>query len=269
MSVSTARSKDKLNTSITLRTNDKDHASVRLVGEATVKSAMRIQPDRAAFGRVKRNSDATTKTLTLTRGDGGPINPSVHSTGRSNVSAAVREIEPNEKYELDITVAPPWPNSRINGQVLLDTGVEESPRQRVTYYGAVDPRLQAQPARIQIPADYELGSELTATLNWSTDRPPGHVTDVRITIPNATARVEERNENQVLVVELPQGYEPARRRLYHVMVQTDDPQVKQLRVPIYFAPRRIDGPAAQGAEKPAMKSRRTAPSRARGVERGG
>jgi hypothetical protein len=43
-------------------------------------------------------------------------------------------IEEGERYELDITVEPPWPNDSYWGYVRLETGVPEQPTTEVMFW---------------------------------------------------------------------------------------------------------------------------------------
>lgn len=72
-----------------------------------------------------------TKTLTIVRGDGGPLDPRLLCFRHSGATAELRVIEPGEHYEIDITFYPPWESGRHSNSIELATGVPEQPECRV------------------------------------------------------------------------------------------------------------------------------------------
>lgn len=129
------------------RTNDAAQPEVTLHLKAVHHEALRMaaegQPSRGvSFDKVPRDAGPQTKTVLLTRGDGGPLRPRVRKittdeeslTPPANVTAELRELEPGERYELDVTVTPPWPEGKewARAKVELETGVAEQPTAEVS-----------------------------------------------------------------------------------------------------------------------------------------
>ena len=65
------------------------------------------------FDLIPREAESRTKTLKLSRGDAGPLALKVVSATAPQLAAALREVEPGESYELDVTMSPPWPGQRL------------------------------------------------------------------------------------------------------------------------------------------------------------
>lgn len=185
-----------------------------------------------SFGTVKRDSETLSKTVTLEAGDAGPITPKITGTGSDTVKAELREIEPHQKYELKVTVGPPWPNDRMRGSIMLDTGIEKAPQEQVFYQAMVLPRLSAVPSQLRINRETEEDVEMVVQLHWSDEKPPGRLLGVQSTAPGLDPRIEERNGTPVVVVDIPKGYTSPRSRGYKLTVRTGDPTVPNLEIPI-------------------------------------
>lgn len=215
---------------ISLTSNDRQNVSVTLVGEADVLAAIRMQPETVNFSQLKRDAPEQKQMVTLTRGDAGPLKPHIASIGHPQIKAELREIEAGEKYELDVTVSPPWPNGVLQGAIMLDTGVEQAPRENVRVFANVTPRLQAVPQRYMLQAEPKADQDLRVRLNW--DGEPAKVLDVTTSDPATSVQVTEENKQQIVVLHVPAGYNPQNRMGNSVTVRTDDAVVPVMQIPI-------------------------------------
>ncbi len=233
ISLNTGSRNGKVTRKIRIETNDRKHQNETITCEANVLAAVKTEPRTAHFTKIDRNAGPQKRTITLTRADGGPLAPKIKTVRGDNVTAELREIEAGERYELDITISPPWPNGTTRGNVILETGVEQAPTEGIVVYANVAPRLQAQPQRFTIPADLESNREFRARLVWSGDK-PGNISEVVATDPELKARLEDENGKQTIVLEVPAGYSPVRRAGNAVVVKTDDPTARNFRIPMYI-----------------------------------
>lgn len=94
------------------------------------------------MGSFEPDVGPQTKTITITRGDGGPLDLKVLGFHKPGPTAKLRVIEPGQRYELDVTFSRAGPNGRYSNSVELDTGVAEQPRDKVRFsaYFASDVR---------------------------------------------------------------------------------------------------------------------------------
>lgn len=234
--VSTGRRAAKMSKAFMILTNDRDNQRVSMVCVVQVLAAVKIEPAHARFPQIKRNAGSQTMTLTLTRGDGGPLDPKVTTTGSSQITAELREIEAGERYELDIAANPPWHGRVVRGNIVLETGVEQAPREMISAFGTIEPRLAALPQRFTIPrkkADADL--ELVAKLQWSDDL-PGEVLEATVSDPRLSVQVEERDNQQVVALRIPAGWEPGQSPMIRVTLKTDDPTDPVLMIPAMINP---------------------------------
>jgi uncharacterized membrane protein len=230
---------------VTGQSNDSEHRDVRFECVVQAKAAMQLSSPNINFGEVKRNAGTTTKTLTLTRGDGGPIHPVLVSTGNDQVKAEIREIEPGQKYELEVQATPPWPNNMLRGNLAVDTGVTESPRENIVVFGQIAPRLAARPNRFTIPLNVSSELTLRTQLVWSDDK-PGKVLSVSVNNAELQAALEDQpGGQQSVALRVPPGFRAPAGMRDVVTVRTDDPEVPSLQINIF-------GMQAVGSPTPAQ-----------------
>ena len=193
----------------------------------------KTSPRTVNFGKLTREAGSQTKTVTITRGDGGPLQLELLPTSQENLTTELREIEPGEKYELDVTIQPPWPNNRFRSRLTLATGVPEGPRSSISLYAQITPRLVVKPSRFTLPNEFDQGIQRSANLVWD-DNKPHPIRDVTVNDPELSVTLDEANGRQRLVLDIPAGYQrkPGAR---YVMVRTDDKAVPSLKVPVTFA----------------------------------
>ncbi|UCE60351.1 MAG: hypothetical protein JSU63_01110 [Phycisphaerales bacterium] len=90
------------------------------------------------FGTIPAGVATQYRTVTIMRGDGGPIAPEIVLPEDSpGLDAHICEIESGEYYELVISVGPPWQARRLRELLYLKTGVEEVPEVRIFVTGTV------------------------------------------------------------------------------------------------------------------------------------
>ena len=219
--------------SISVHTNDPSQARVTLQCVGTALAPLTAEPTRTNFGRIERDATSVTKTVQLKRGAGGPISPSVLRTSDARaVVAAVREIEPGELYELDITLGPPWPKDQRRGWVRVQTGVREAPETSVQFSYTIKPYVEAFPPRVSIKPNASQPMQYVIKLRWHDDA-AREIVSATVADQRLSAWVEEGPEGgQRVVVEVPAGYTPERRGVNAVVITVDDEMEPSVRVPI-------------------------------------
>ena len=215
---------------ITVSTNDPEHATEYLTCKGTVKEAVRMNPKNLSFGRIPRKADPQTKKITLTRGDGGPLALKLLGKTPNNIEAKLHEIEPAQHYELEVTVNPPFASDRLSATLKLDTGVPEAPTASVRVFASVTPRVSPQPRNIKIPETREPDWKQTISLIWDDNKSP-KISKATIDNPGLSVGVDERENQQVIVLEVLPDYVPRARRQF-ITLFTDDPETPQIKVPL-------------------------------------
>ena len=217
---------------IQVLTNDAEHQKVSLECVGSVLVPFNMKPQLLNFGQVERNTPQQ-RTVEITRGDGGPLKLELAPLEHENVRAALREVEPGEKYELTVEVIPPWKGPSLTTNLTLRTGIPEVPQESIRVYARMAERLRASPPRFYVPSSVkESGLDLTARLLWSGDA-PGRIVEATCSEPDLPVRVEEQNGQQQVTLHVPAGYKFPERKRPFVTLKTDDPEVPTLRLDIF------------------------------------
>lgn len=230
---------------ITLTSNDRQNVTTSLQGETTVLSGVRLQPEVVTFAQVKRDSEEQKQTVTITRGDGGPLSPKIVAPANPQIKTELREIEAGEKYELDVRIVPPWPNGSLQGVVVLETGIEQAPRENIRVTANITPRVQSVPQRYLIQAEPKADMELSARLNW--DGSPAKILDVTTSDPATSVQFTDDNNQQIIVLHVPAGYNPQNKMGNSVTIKTDDKAIPVMQIPIMVVGQTVNAAQTQPA----------------------
>jgi hypothetical protein len=236
----TRKRKGTLRKSIRVVTNDAKNPNPTLQCEGSVKVPFEMHPSMVSFSQVKRSDEAQRKTVKITRGDAGPLALELAPIAHKNIKAALREIEPGEKYELDVELVPPWPSRTVQAYLTLKTGVEQAPQEQIRVYARVAPRLASSPSRFTIPRNMRSDLDLKSRLIWSGGE-PGKILEVTSSEESLTASYEEANNRQMIVLHVPKDYQVPTRARPFVTVKTDDQKAPLIRIQVYAAPQRPTG----------------------------
>ncbi len=217
---------------INVTTNDPQNPRTQLMCVGVVKVPLKLMPRTVSFPRINRDSPAVSKTIQITRGDGGPIKPEIVPPADKHVQATLREVEPGEEYELEVKLVPPWPARSLRSSLTIKTGVKEAPIDTVRIYASVAPRLAAIPSRFMIPAKLKKDRDLRVRLKWSGGK-PGKILSAKPSDPKLSAQLVEEHGQPVVVLHVPKDYAASPRGRGFVTIKTDDKTIPVLRVPFY------------------------------------
>lgn len=247
VSMSTRARRGAFAKAIRVQTNDAQNRSTTLTckGRALVPFTTNVRI--VNFTALSRDGGPQTRTVEITRGDGGPLALELLPIKEPQLSAQLREIEAGERYEMDITLSPPWPTGTFRGGISLATGVSEAPVEMVTVLGRIPPRLKANPPRFSVPNELAEKTEMRARLIWSGNN-PGKVLDAVPSDKTLEARVEEKNGVSYIVLVVPADFKP--RGVASVTVMTDDKEAPNIRIPIVRSPSRTYAPPGGKAARP-------------------
>ena len=235
-SVSTSRYSGSFTKRATVYTNDANHQKETLVCTGQVRVPFRMDPARLTFGQITPDSPPQSKTIKITRGDGGPIAPELLPVSSQNVEATLREITPGEEYELKVDLVPPWPARILSTNLTLKTGVSQAPQDQIRVYARIMPRLSAERSQFRLPRDNSSEIDLRTRLQWSGGS-PGKVLGATVSDPKLSVRIEEEQNRQYVVLHVPADYEAPVGQSVSVVVTTDDAKSPTLNIPVYPAPR--------------------------------
>ncbi len=240
ITISSGRRSGKITKRVSGTSNDRENQRFVLTCTAEVKAALKLATSTVNLGMLSHDSDPVEKTLRISEGDAGPIDPKIKTINGNGIEAELREIEAQKEYELWVRAAPPWPNRMLRGSVVLETGVQQSPTENVIVFGRIRPRLSARPSSLRIPQDVANEMNLRTQLIWSSQAPPGEITGVSVSDPELSASVDEDDRGNTFVeLHVPAGFEATRGRGFAIVVRTDDPKMPTLRIPVYVQAHRV------------------------------
>lgn len=245
MTISCSKLRKKFNKVITVTTNDPHNPTVKLTCAGQILEPAVIQPNRLNFGKISRQTASKKMSVTITKGDGGPITPKIKDADKlKGIDAKLIEVEKGEKYTLEATLVPPFSGKRVTETLEIETGVADAPVVRLPAFATMQPRVVATPYRIQLPAEPQDGWEGRVKLVWDSEPLP-KITDVSVNEPSMAVRTENKNGEQWIVVSLKKDYSPLlTARL--VTVTTDDKENPSIRIPV-VAQRAAAARRARGA----------------------
>lgn len=239
---------------ITVTTNDPDNPTVRLFCKGQILEPYIASAKRLTFNKISRNGPPITKKVFIERGDAGPLRLTLSPITKKGVSAELRELVPGEKYEIEVTAAPPFDSDRIFTMLNLHTGLPQAPSGTIGVTVSVKARVAVNPRRFIIPRSPKPGWEQSVRLVWD-DGAPHKILGATVNDPGLSVTVRETEQGQEVVLSASEAYEP-RTGKRAVIINTDDPELKAIQVSI--APdRRIRPQRARTSFKPLMKKTKT------------
>jgi hypothetical protein len=97
----------------------------------------KTMPRYANFRNIEPETLPMPQTVTIRRGDGGPLDLEIVRAGAKGIEAELREIKPGEHYELMVSVHPPQKPGRLRSWVRVKTGVEKVPESTIPVYATI------------------------------------------------------------------------------------------------------------------------------------
>ena len=98
---------------------------------------LKMTPNHVNFGNVSHEASSLQKTISLTRGDGGPLNPKLAPVNTPGIEASLKEIERGERYELTVKLTPPLKPPRLAATLQLETGAAKAPTVTIPVYATI------------------------------------------------------------------------------------------------------------------------------------
>lgn len=122
---------------ITVTTNDPQQRTAKLQCRSRVLVPFHSNPRYINFLKIEDSTTPLPQTVTLRRGDGGPLSLELVPDRTNSVFADLNEITPGEHYELVIALSPPQRPGKLRSWVRLKTGVEQMPETTIPVYAEV------------------------------------------------------------------------------------------------------------------------------------
>ena len=88
-------------------------------------------------GRPSAHAVRVPRTVTIKRGDGGPLQIEIVRAGKQGITAELREVKPGEHYELIVALSPPQKPGKLRSWIRVKTGVKEVPETTIPVYADI------------------------------------------------------------------------------------------------------------------------------------
>ncbi len=220
-----------VNRKIVVNTNDPKNDRAILTCKSRVLSPFKLEPRMLKFQRIKRSSEKATSEITIKRGDGDPIKPTVEGGLRAGLQAEIEEIAAGEEYKLKVTLTKPWPARELRTSLRLGTGITRVPHQNVTVYAQVEPIVSTSPGVISIPPKLTRDFTRDIKLYWATKERP-NIQSARCTSEEIKVEIKEDESGEQFISLFVPADTTFKKTYASIIIRTDYAEFPAVTVPV-------------------------------------
>lgn len=243
---------------ITLLTNDPAQPRVTIQVRGNVKPLYEVKPNGGiGFYRLHREAQET-KTIVFTNKYEGPLHFRLKKDQDYGIFAVeLKETKPGQEFELTATTKPPLKQGYNAIEVVVETGLENSPMFRVPIQAYVRPDVECSPSTLPLSRQATFPMPKRVKVTSREDRPV-KVLEARPSHPSIKCEILELSRprggwvNQTVKITLPPGADLPPGDAW-VALRTDarDEQYRELTVRIQMVEQRGGkSPTAKPKEAP-------------------
>jgi len=226
----------KFNKKIHVETNDPEHKKVTLVCKGQIYEAINLSPRNVNFGRIRKGKAIAERKIKLSRGDAGPLKPELQRVSGDGIEAELNTIKEGEQYEVVVRVKPKPSDTRLRGSIALKTGVEKEPAVTLNVYGQMVARVSAAPYAFVVPSNAGEHWKQSVLVRWNEGK-PHNLLDAKVNHPKLNVSVVSEGATRRVDMTLNEALgEDGLPDNLEVTITTDDPQAKEVAVPVRFRP---------------------------------
>ncbi len=242
---------------IAVQTNDPKNPQVNLTCNGLIREAVKADPTGVYFGRISYEDTPSPRKVTLTRGDGGPVHLKLLPITNDNVKAELRELEAGERYELEVSLTPPFTTNNVRYNLALETGLSEAPTASVLINASVEARVVVWPANFSVPRYRTEDWSESVRLTWF-DQQPRELLGASVDDPGMTAEAKLVEGRPEVTLKVPLDYKPD-NRTHQVTVKTADSASPELTIPVRFVNTTVKRGRAISGARPLTTNRPASP----------
>ncbi|MFH1746241.1 MAG: DUF1573 domain-containing protein [Planctomycetota bacterium] len=156
----TIKRKGEAKQRVTLTTNDPAQQHVRIDVRGRVKPLYSATPADGIFFHRLHSGKIDSRTITFENKYEGPMHLKLAADqdfGPFDIS--IKELEAGQVYELMATTRPPLPEQVTRVDVILETGLERTPRIKIPVHAYVQPDALCRPSLIRIARQAPVAQE--------------------------------------------------------------------------------------------------------------
>ncbi|MBX3393725.1 MAG: DUF1573 domain-containing protein [Phycisphaerae bacterium] len=206
--------------------------SLQIKGE--VWQPIQVTPQAASFGRItaQDSGDKLVRKLTIASNVEAPVTLGEPISSHPKVKASVSTLEPGKRFEVVVTLEPPFESGNINGRVTIPTGVADMPNVEISAYAFVTAAIDVSPTTLILPpsrtADVTRQFYIRSNINK-----PFNISDLATSNPDIKLELTDVKDSITyrLKVDVPTGYAPPAGG-DRITMKTDSPDVPTITIPV-------------------------------------
>lgn len=220
---------------ITVASNDKDHPVITLQLTGTVWTPLQVSPPNAYFN-IAADSSGSAESIVriLNNTDQSVTLTGLQNNNTNQFSAELKEVQSGKEFNLIIKTIPPLSPGQKQAFISIQTSSTVLPSISVFAIALVTPTLSVTPAQITLPAgplDNAVTNFITIQNN-STN--PVSLFEPSVSDQQIDVQLKEVQPGRQFTVTLiaPRGFEIASGGKTELTVQSSNPKMKSITVPI-------------------------------------
>lgn len=230
----TDRFRGNLTKTVRVRTNDPKKPTSVLQIKGTVWTPIQIDPEYAAFSRLKSIDAEASKVIKISNHTGQPLKILEVESSNPKFGYELREIKEGNLFELEIKTAPPLVYGLNRSYFKLKTNSQDSPTLSITAHANVAKPVEATPSYLTLPVgtlDKDLKKYITIINNSGGDLV---VSEPQIDLEGIEISKQELRTGKYFryTMVFPKGFEVKENVSGSFRVKTSHEQFKTLEIPL-------------------------------------
>jgi Protein of unknown function (DUF1573) len=236
---------------LTIPSNDRLNPKVLVEITATLWKPIDAIPAVAAFSFGPDSQRKDTRVLRLINNLDTPVTLSAPVCTNGSFKAEMSTIRPGQEFELRVSVVPPLPPGSSLCPITIQTSSPKMPVVTVDAYALVQPAITLMPQRVTVrEVPLAEATPFTVTIQNRSTNALALSKPTVINAPGAELKLAEVQPGRVFraILTLPAGFNPKPDQEIEVRLQSSNPQMPVVKIPVAVFRPDDSGPSANGAQ---------------------
>jgi hypothetical protein len=225
---------EEVSKTVIVECNDSARTNVVLQLRGTIYELVEIKPAYVLFNVSAAGHTNQTRVVHIVNHMDQPLALSNPECADRSFQTSLKTIKPGNEYELQVTLVPPSKSGTITVPITLKTSATNLPAITITGVAAVQAPITASPSEITLsPGPLRSGVQARVTIQNNCSKPLS-LSGTTVNIPGVVAKLREIQPGLqfVLTADFPTGFLLQNGAGVRVRIQTDNPEVPVITVPI-------------------------------------
>lgn len=231
-SINSNKLRGRFEKTVTVSSNDPVTPSLKLKLRGVCNRYLDIMPTAANFGKLI-GDEPQQRVLKITNNTDTPAVLTIDPEKVDNVEFKLVETEPGKKFELVVSVTPPYTPGLMNVSTTISTNLEKQKTVKVAVRAKVPDRLEVTPDSLTINVSKDTGRPFKRPIRFTNHgKTPVKLLSATVDDPAIKLTIKERTEGKAYTIyfEAPSGYK-ASPTPKTIVLKTDDPEKPEIRIP--------------------------------------